>query len=79
MAEVRDQLQVPLRLDVAAHQPERADQLAGVEEHPGDDRVERPPPGREPVRVPASSVKHAPRFCSITPVPGATTREPKRM
>src|SRR5262249_8852075 len=47
-----DQLQVALWLDVAAHAAEGADQAAVAHQHAGDDRVERPPSGRKPVRVP---------------------------
>ena len=48
----RDELQVALRLHVSAHQPERPQQPVVAQQHPGDDRVERPPAGGEAVRVP---------------------------
>ena len=34
--------------------------------------------GRAPGSTPPWTAKHAPRFCRTTPVPGATTPEPKR-
>ena len=40
-----DELHVRLRLDVAADDPERAEQAAVPEEHPRDDRVVGPPAG----------------------------------
>ena len=33
-------------------------------------------PGASRLGWPASSVKQCPRFCSATPVPGATTSDP---
>src|SRR4051794_1735080 len=49
--QARDELHVALWLHVAAHQAERAEQLTVAQQHARDDRVERPPAGREPVRV----------------------------
>ncbi len=41
--ESRHELEVRLSLDQAAHHAERADELPGTQEHPGDDRVIGPP------------------------------------
>src|SRR5581483_3992338 len=50
--EPQHDLEVALRLHRAAHDPERPEQAAALKQQPGDNGVERPPRGREPVRVP---------------------------
>ena len=44
-------LEMSLRLHRPTHHPERPEQLTVLEQHPGDDRVERPPGRRQRVRV----------------------------
>ena len=62
------ELEVALRLHRAAHHAERAPQLAVAEQEPGDDRVERPLPRPQPVRMsrlrreaPRPVLEHDPR------------------
>src|SRR6476646_2238639 len=47
--QVRDELEMRLRLHRPAHDPEGAEQLAVLEQHSRDDRVERPLAGRDAV------------------------------
>ncbi len=76
--QVLDDLQVTLRLEVAAHHAERPEQRAVAHEQAGDDRVERPLAGRDAVRVSRLEREATPRGSAARcPVPGATTPLPK--
>ena len=61
-----------LRLDEAAHDPERADRSPSRNIIPGMIVWY----GRRPGSTRAGTAKPAPRFWSSTPVPGATIRDP---
>ena len=71
--ERRHELHVRLRLDEAAHDAERAEQPPSRRSIPGMIVWY----GRRPGSTAPATEKQAPRFWSTTPVPGATTPEPK--
>ena len=77
--QVDQDLRVPLGLDVAAHDAVGHQQPAVLEHHRRDQRVERPFPGLEAVRMAGLSTKPVPRLCSMMPVSPATMPEPNEL
>ena len=63
-------LEVTLGLHRSAHHPERPEKLAVLEEHPGDDRVERPGRRRERVRVSRDLAEAGGAVLEHDPCPG---------